>query len=36
VFNSTELWETRLHLTVGEREVEVPADGIRGQRDAAL
>jgi len=33
VFNSTELWETRLHLTVHGQEVEVPADGIRGQRD---
>ena len=33
VFNSTELWETRLHLTVGGEEIEVPADGMRGNRD---
>jgi hypothetical protein len=33
VFQSTELWETRLHLTVGGQEVEVPADGLRGPRD---
>jgi hypothetical protein len=37
VFNSTELWETRLHLTLEEEEVEVPADGLRGDRnDIAL
>ena len=34
VFMTTELWETRLHLTLDGREVEVPADGIRGHRDA--
>ncbi|HUW12974.1 MAG TPA: M28 family peptidase, partial [Anaerolineae bacterium] len=33
VFNSTELWETRLRLTVGGQEVEVPADSMRGNRD---
>ncbi len=33
VFLGTELWESRLHLTVGGREVEVPADGLRGPRD---
>jgi 7,8-dihydropterin-6-yl-methyl-4-(beta-D-ribofuranosyl)aminobenzene 5'-phosphate synthase len=35
VFLGTELWDTRLHLTVGsqEQEVEVPADGLRGPRD---
>jgi hypothetical protein len=30
VFLGTELWETRLHLTVDGQEVEVPADGLRG------
>ena len=33
VFLGTELWETRLHLTVDGQEVEVPADGLRGPRD---
>jgi hypothetical protein len=33
VFLGTELWDTRLHLTTGGREVEVPADGLRGPRD---
>jgi hypothetical protein len=33
VFLGTELWETRLHLTVGGQEVEVDADGLRGPRD---
>jgi hypothetical protein len=33
VFMSTELWETRLHLTLNGQEVEVPADGLRGPRD---
>jgi hypothetical protein len=33
VFLGTELWETRLHLTVEGQEVEVPADGLRGDRD---
>jgi hypothetical protein len=32
VFLSTELWETRLHLTVGGKEIEVPADGLRAAR----
>jgi hypothetical protein len=32
VYNSTELWETRLLLTVGGEEIEVPADGVRGSR----
>jgi len=33
VFLGTELWETRLHLTVDGQEIEVPADGLRGPRD---
>jgi hypothetical protein len=33
VFLATELWETRLHLTVDGQEIEVPADGLRGPRD---
>jgi hypothetical protein len=33
VFLGTELWETRLFLTSGGPEVEVPADGLRGPRD---
>jgi hypothetical protein len=33
IFMGTELWETRLHLTVDGQEVEVPADGLRGHRD---
>jgi len=33
VFTATELWETRLHLTVDSQEIEVPADGLRGHRD---
>ena len=33
VFLGTELWDTRLHLTIDGREVEVPADGLRGDRD---
>jgi hypothetical protein len=33
VFLGTELWETRLHLTVNGQELEVPADGLRGHRD---
>jgi hypothetical protein len=33
VFLGTELWETRLVLTVDGREIEVPADGLRGPRD---
>jgi hypothetical protein len=33
VFMGTELWETRLHLTVDGQVVEVPADGLRGPRD---
>ncbi len=33
VFLATELWETRLHLTVNGQETEVPADGLRGPRD---
>jgi hypothetical protein len=33
VFLSAELWDTRLHLTVDGREVEVDADGLRGHRD---
>jgi hypothetical protein len=33
VFVGTELWETRLRLSVDGQEVEVPADGLRGPRD---
>ncbi|HSJ55922.1 MAG TPA: M28 family metallopeptidase [Anaerolineae bacterium] len=33
VFLATELWDTSLTLTVAGREVEVPADGLRGPRD---
>jgi hypothetical protein len=33
VFLGNELWDTRLHLTVGGQEVEVDADGLRGPRD---
>ena len=33
VFLGTELWDTRLHLTVDGQEIEVPADGLRGPRD---
>ncbi|MBN1658972.1 MAG: Zn-dependent exopeptidase M28 [Anaerolineae bacterium] len=33
VFLATELWDTSLFLTVAGREVEVPADGLRGARD---
>ena len=33
VFMATELWETRLHLTVDGQEVEVSADGLRGLED---
>jgi hypothetical protein len=32
---ATDLWETRLQVTVGGQEVEVPADGLRGNRDHA-
>ncbi len=35
VFMGMDLWETRLRLTVGGQEVEVPADGLRGPRDDA-
>jgi hypothetical protein len=34
VFLGTELWDSRLRLTVGGREVEVPASGLRGDRDS--
>jgi hypothetical protein len=33
VFLGTELWETRLYLSVAGQEIEVPADGLRGPRD---
>lgn len=36
VFLATELWDTRLELTVGGQEVDVPADGCRGPRDDAV
>jgi len=32
---ATDLWETGLHVTVGGQEIEVPADGLRGNRDHA-
>ncbi len=32
---ATDMWETRLNLTVGGQEIEVPADGLRGNRDDA-
>jgi hypothetical protein len=32
---ATDFWETRLHLTVAGQEVEVLADGLRGNRDNA-
>ena len=31
----TDMWETRLQVTVDGQEVEVPADGLRGNRDDA-
>jgi hypothetical protein len=33
VFLATELWETRVHLTIDGQASEVPADGLRGPRD---
>jgi len=33
VYLSTELWETLLYLTLDGKEIEVPADGMRGSRD---
>ena len=33
VFLATELWETRLDVKIAGQEVEIPADGLRGQRD---
>lgn len=33
VFLSTEFWATHLYLTVNGREIEVPANGLRGPRD---
>jgi hypothetical protein len=35
VYLATELWETRLELTIDGQQVEVPADGARGPRDIA-
>jgi hypothetical protein len=35
VYLATELWETRLELTVDGQETEVPANGVRGPRDIA-
>jgi Peptidase family M28 len=32
VFMTTEFWETRLFLTVGSREIEVPTQGLNGSR----
>ena len=33
VYMSTEIWDSRLILTVGGQEIEVPADGVRGSRN---
>jgi hypothetical protein len=32
VFLATEMWETRLYVTIQGREIEVPADALRGHR----
>jgi hypothetical protein len=32
VYMSTEIWDSRLILTIGGQEIEVPADGLRGSR----
>ena len=32
VYLSTEIWDSRLTLTVNDQEIEVPADGLRGSR----
>ena len=32
VYMSTEIWDSRLTLTIGGQEIEVPADGLRGSR----
>lgn len=32
LYLAVEIWETRLHLTLGGQEVEVPAEGLRGSR----
>lgn len=34
VFIVTEIWETELRLTIGERTLAVPADGLRGERES--
>ena len=36
VFLGTELWDSQLRLTIGGREVEVPASGLRGDRDSVV
>ncbi|MGB3717704.1 MAG: M28 family peptidase [Candidatus Promineifilaceae bacterium] len=33
VFMATEIWETRLSVTIGEQETEIPADAPRGHRN---
>jgi hypothetical protein len=33
VYLSTEIWDSRLTLTVNNQEIEVPADGLRGSRN---
>jgi hypothetical protein len=33
VYMSTEIWDSRLVLTVDGQEIEVPADGVRGSRN---
>jgi len=33
VYMSTEIWDSRLFLTVDGQEIEVPADGLRGSRN---
>lgn len=34
VYLVTEIWETGLSITIGERTLTVPADGLRGERDS--
>ena len=36
VFVGTEFWDSQLRLTVGGREVQVPASGLRGDRDSVV
>ena len=36
VFLGTEFWDNQLRLTIGGREVDVPASGLRGDRDSVV